>query len=164
MSTVTNPTTGEQITKVALSDSQGNVGPVLTGGAAGSIPVGDQSQFIVETTVLLGISTTFTGALHDAASYNWFGAKANVSGGQAGTLFIDESSAASGSNIYQVATQAAAAEPATHGSPATVAATTFGARIAMQKTVLRYVRVVYANGASAQTGTFEVQSALSPLN
>ena len=32
------------------------------------------------------------------------------------------------------------------------------------KTVLRYVRVVYANGGVGQTGSFEVQSALSPLN
>lgn len=129
-----------------------------------AVPVSDTSVFTTETTTLLGSSATFTGAMHDATNYNWFGAKANVSGGQAGTLFIDESSAASGANIYQVATQAAAAEPATHGSPGTVAATTFGSRVAPLKTVLRFLRAVYVNGATAQTGTFEVQSALSPLN
>lgn len=160
MSTVTNPSTGIETQAVALTDQFGN--PLSA--AASSVPVADTSLFTVETTTLLGGSATFTGAMHDAAAYNWFGAKSNISGGQAGTLFIDESSAASGANIYQVATQAAAAEPATHGSPGTVAATTFGARISPQKTVLRFLRAVYVNGASAQTGTFEVQSALSPLN
>ncbi len=143
----------------------GNTSVPAPGGAANAmVPVGDVSVFTTETTTLLGISAAFTGAMHDAGDYNWFGAKSNVSGGQAGTLFIDESSAASGANIYQVATQAAAAEPATHGSPATVAATTFGARIAPTKTVLRFLRVVYVNGGVAQTGTFEIQSSLSPLN
>lgn len=139
---------------------------VRSAGAAGTgiQAVGDISSFTVETTVLLGASATFTGAMHDGLNYNWFGAKSNVSGGQAGTLFVDESSAATGANIYQVTTQAAAAEPTTHGSPATVAATTFGARITPLKTVLRFLRCVYVNGATAQTGTFEIQSALSPLN
>ncbi len=124
----------------------------------------DVSQFNLETSTLLGSSATFTGPLRDCTNYNWAGAKANVSGGQAGTLFVDESSAASGANIYQVATQAAAAEPATHGAPGTVAATTFGARIVPQKTILRFIRAVFVNGATGQTGTFELQSALSPLN
>lgn len=124
----------------------------------------DISSFFQETTVLLGISATFTGPLRDCQFYNWVGAKSNVSGGQAGTLFLDESSAPTVNNIYQAATQAAAAEPATHGSPATVAATTFGARIAPQKIVLRYIRAVYVNGATGQTGAFELQTALAPLN
>lgn len=126
--------------------------------------VQDVSQFNAETTTLLGSSATFTGSMRDTTNYNWAGAKSNVSGGQAGTLYMDESSAASGANIYQVASQAAAAEPATHGSPGTVANTTFGARITPTKSLLRFIRFTYVNGASAQTGTFEIQSAMSPLN
>src|SRR5579864_4747767 len=102
MSTVTNPATGVQTQAVALADQFGN--PLSA--AASSVPVADTSLFTVETTTLLGSSATFTGAMHDATAYNWFGAKANVSGGQAGTLFVDESSAAAAANIYQVATQA----------------------------------------------------------
>lgn len=126
--------------------------------------VQDVSQFNLETSTLLGASAAFTGSMRDTTNYNWAGAKSNVSGGQAGTLFMDESSAASGANIYQVATQAAAAEPATHGSPATVAATSFGARIVPTKSLLRFIRFVYVNGGIAQSGTFEIQSAMSPLN
>jgi hypothetical protein len=145
---------------VQLYDSTGN--PIAA--IVSSLPVADVSLFTVETTVLLGSSATFTGALHDGSSYNWFGCKAYASlGTVTATLFIDESSAASGANIYSVATQATAAGTAVHGSPAT-ATPGVEARIVMTKTILRYLRVVLVNGATAMTGSMEVQSALSPLN
>ena len=130
------------------------------GGASVVGGVVDVTQFYLESSTLLGSSATFTGPMRDCTTYNWAGAKAGAS--VAGTLDLDESSAASGANIYQVATAATAASPAAHGTPASFSGQE--ARVAPSKTVLRFIRIVYVNGASAQTGTFDLGSALGELN
>lgn len=124
------------------------------------LPVLDTSSFVLESTTPLGASATFTGALRDCAAANWVGAKASAD--VAGTLFMDESDASSGSPIYQVASQASAASPAAHGTPASNSTGT-EARIVPTKTLLRWVRTVYVNGATIQ-GAFRLNTSYSPLN
>ena len=146
--------------KVNMSDAAGDpLSFLLAGLSTWSVPVADATNFITESTTALGSSATFTGPLRDTFNYNWAGLKSNAD--QAGTLFLDESDASSGSPIMQVATQASAASPATHGAPGTFVGQE--ARIAPTKTVDRFIRAVYVNGATAQT-VFRLDSATSPLN
>lgn len=96
-----------------------------------------------ETTTNLGISATYTGASRDMGArkpYARFAATATA--GVAGTLRIEMS--ADGATWYKAAEIAVAANAAQQLS---VLATT------------RYHRVVYVNGAGAQTGTlFSINS------
>ena len=131
-----------------------------SGQRAGISAVVDASLFTLETSTPLAAGATFTGPLRDTLIYNWFAVQAFSD--VAGTLFVDESEASSAQPIFQVATQASGAVPATHGSPGTQA-TGQTARLGPVKNLLRWVRAVYVNGGTIQA-TFRLNTSLSPLN
>lgn len=135
-------------------DSNGNVLDVAISSAA----VKDISVYTLETNVALGGSATFTGAWHDTLYYNWFGALALTD--QSGTLLLDEADAAAPTVTNLIASAATAATPANQPSPPGAGQV---ARIVPTKTVLRFNRVRFINGATAET-RLNIQSAESPLN
>jgi hypothetical protein len=124
----------------------------------GVAAVGDISQFNTESTVALGAAATFTGPWRDTLNYNWFAALALSD--QAGTLLIDEADAATPNFTNLVQSQATAATPANQPSPPAAGQV---ARIAPTKSLLRFMRVRYINGATLQA-RFALASSLSPLN
>jgi hypothetical protein len=127
--------------------------------AISSAAVKDISVYNVETTVALGASATFTGAWRDTLYYNWFAAL--VLTDVTGTLILDEADAAVPTVANLISSVATAAVPANQPSPP--AATGFVARVVPTKTVLRFNRVRYINGAGAQA-RLNIQSAMSPIN
>ena len=120
--------------------------------------VKDTSVFFVETTTALGSSATFTGPWHDALNYHWFGAVALTD--QTGTLYLDEADQST-PNVTNLVTKVATA--ATDANAPTPPAAGQQARAAPTKTVMRFVRTRFINGATAEA-RLNIQSSLSPLN
>lgn len=141
-------------TALKITDGADNV----VDAAISSLAVKDISIYTVETTAALGSSATFTGAWHDTLYYNWFGALALTD--QSGTLLLDEADQAAPNVTNLIASAATAATPANQPSPPAAGQV---ARIVPTKTVLRFNRVRFINGATAET-RLNIQSAESPLN
>ncbi len=126
--------------------------------AISSAAVKDISVYNLETSVALGASATFTGAWRDTLYYNWFAVLALTD--QTGTLILDEADAAAPTVTNLIASQATAATNANQPSPPAAGQQ---ARIVPTKTVLRFDRVRFINGATPQT-RLNIQSAMSPIN
>lgn len=141
---------------VSLLDASGaQVGSA----AAGALAVGDVSVFNTESTAALGSSSTFTGPWRDQLNQNWFGAVA-LTDAAGGTLVIDEADAAAPAATNLVAKAAVAATDALAPSPPAAGQQ---ARLAPTKTLMRFVRLRFVNGATVQTRFF-AYSSMSPLN
>lgn len=141
-------------TAVKITDGADNT----VDAAISSLAVKDISVYNLETSVALGASATFTGAWRDTLYYNWFGVLALTD--QTGTLILDEADAAAPNVTNLIASQATAATNANAPSPPAAGQQ---ARIVPTKTVLRFNRVRFINGATPQT-RLNIQSALSPVN
>lgn len=144
------------IVDLVPGDSLLAVQAVGSGGLA--LPVTDVSLFFTETTAALAANGVFTGPWRDAADFNWFAAVALAD--VAGTLLVDEADQSAPNVTNLVASQASAATGANQPSPPAAGQV---ARITPVKTVMRFVRVRYINGAGAQA-RLNIQSTLSPLN
>jgi len=126
--------------------------------AIASLAIKDISTYNLETSAALGASATFTGPWRDTLYYNWIGVLTLTD--QTGTLLLDEADAATPTVTNLVATQATAATPGNQPSPPAAGQV---ARIVPTKTVLRFNRVRFINGATPQT-RLNIQSAMSPVN
>jgi hypothetical protein len=125
----------------------------------GAMAIKDISVFFTETTTPLAGSATFTGPWHDAVNYNWYGALA-LTDAAGGTLVNDEADASTPNVTNLVASQLVAATSALAPTPPAAGQQ---ARIAPTKTVMRFVRTRFVNGATVQT-RLNIQSSLSPVN
>ncbi len=132
---------------------------VQASGAGGlAVPVTDISLFFLETAVSLAANGVFTGPWRDAQDFNW--AAAVALSDVAGTLYLDEADAAVPTVTNEVAKQASAATDANAPTPPAAGQV---ARIAPLKTVMRFIRWRYINGATIQA-RLNIQSTLSPIN
>ena len=127
--------------------------------SVGAVAIKDISVFFTETTTPLAASATFTGPWHDALNYNWYGAVA-LTDAAGGTLVNDEADASTPNVTNLVAKQLVAATDALAPTPPAAGQQ---ARIAPTKTVMRFVRSRFVNGATLQT-RLNIQSSLSPVN
>lgn len=134
-------------------------GAQIGSAGAGAISCGDVSVFVTETTAALGSSATFTGPWRDQLNQNWFGAVA-LTDAAGGTLVIDEADSATPAAANLVGKAAVAATDALAPSPPAAGQQ---ARLAPTKTLMRFVRLRFVNGATAQTRLF-AYSSMSPLN
>lgn len=126
--------------------------------AISSAAIKDISVYNVETTVALAASATFTGPWRDTLYYNWFGALALTD--QTGTLILDEADAAVPTVTNLISSTATAATNVNAPSPPAAGQQ---ARVVPTKTVLRFNRVRFINGATIEA-RLNIQSAMSPVN